>query len=73
MEYIGLDLHLRRSVGTMMDSAGRVVKQERFTTNREELGVFLKGVHQARTLPWRRAATACPGWITWSPSGMTYQ
>lgn len=63
---VGLDLHLRRSVGTVMDVNGRVVKQERFTTSREGLAAFLKGVQHARIA--LEASGYCHPWVDYLES-----
>lgn len=41
---VGLDLHLKQTQGTVMTMDGKIVKQDRFETNKEELGNFLKGL-----------------------------
>jgi transposase len=41
---VGLDLHLKCTHGTVMTMDGKIVKQERFNTDREELKEFLKGI-----------------------------
>jgi len=41
---VGLDLHLKKTQGTVMAMNGKIVKQERFETNKEKLGEFLKGL-----------------------------
>lgn len=41
---VGLDLHLKKTQGTVMSMNGKIVKQERFPTSREELGGFLEGL-----------------------------
>ena len=41
---VGLDLHLKKTQGTVMAMNGKIVKQERFETNKEKLGEFLEGL-----------------------------
>lgn len=41
---VGLDLHLKKTQGTVMSTDGKIVRQEKFETNREELERFLAGV-----------------------------
>jgi transposase len=41
---VGLDLHLKRTQGTVMTMDGRIVKQEKFDTDKWELWRFLKGL-----------------------------
>ena len=41
---VGLDLYLKRTHGTVMTLDGRVVRQERFSTTREDLKRFLAGL-----------------------------
>lgn len=41
---VGLDLHLNNTHGTVMAMNGRIVRQERFTTSKEELERFLEGL-----------------------------
>ena len=38
---VGLDLHLKKTQGTVMTMDRKIVKQERFNTDREELKKFL--------------------------------
>jgi len=41
---VGLDMHLKKTQGTVMSMSGKIVKQERFNTDREELREFLNGL-----------------------------
>lgn len=41
---VGLDMHLKKTQGTVMDMNGTIVKQERFETTREELKGFLSDI-----------------------------
>ena len=60
MRYIGLDLHLKTTYGTVMEEDGAIVKQGRFSTSEENLEGFLSGVGEAKValeasgfcLPW---------------------
>jgi transposase len=40
--FVGLDLHLRKTQGTAMLANGRIIKQDRFESNREKLKEFLQ-------------------------------
>jgi len=39
---VGLDLHLKKAQGTVMSMDGRIVRQEKFNTSKEDLRDFLK-------------------------------
>jgi len=41
---VGLDLHLKKTQGTVMAMGGEVLRQERFSTSKEELERFLQGL-----------------------------
>lgn len=41
---VGLDLHLHKTQGTVMTMDGKIVEQERFSTDKEALGKFLEEV-----------------------------
>ena len=41
---VGLDLHLKQTHGTIMTMDGRILKQGKFRTRKEELGTFLMGL-----------------------------
>jgi len=41
---VGLDLHLKKTQGTIMTMDGTIVKQDRFNTNQEKLRLFLDDV-----------------------------
>ena len=41
---VGLDLHLKKTQGTIMAMDGTIVKQDRFNTNKEEFSSFLEDV-----------------------------
>ena len=46
--YVGLDLHLKTSYGTVMRGDGVIVKQGRFPTSEDNLREFLSGIGEAR-------------------------
>jgi transposase len=48
MKYVGLDLHLKTTFGTVMEDDGAVLKQGRFPTTEEDLGDFLGGIDGAK-------------------------
>lgn len=41
---VGLDLHLKRTQGTVMSADGKILRQKKFETSREELRRFLSGL-----------------------------
>jgi transposase len=41
---VGLDLHLKKTQGTVMSMDGEVLRQGRFSTSREDLRKFLEGI-----------------------------
>ena len=41
---VGLDLHLKQTHGTIMGMDGKILKQAKFPTRQEELGMFLAGL-----------------------------
>ncbi len=41
---VGLDLHLKKTQGTVMSVDGKILKQERFNTSKEDLEKFLEGL-----------------------------
>lgn len=41
---VGLDLHLKKTQGTVMSMSGKIVRQEKFDTNKGELRKFLAGL-----------------------------
>ncbi|MGC8817439.1 MAG: IS110 family transposase, partial [Candidatus Hadarchaeum sp.] len=41
---VGLDMHLNKTHGTVMTMEGKIVKQSRFPTSKDELQKFLEGV-----------------------------
>ncbi|MBI5229302.1 IS110 family transposase [Candidatus Micrarchaeota archaeon] len=60
MEYVGLDMHKKFTFGTVMDSKGKIRKQEKFLTDRDSIKKFLEGVKHAKiaiesstsAIPW---------------------
>lgn len=41
---VGLDLHLKKTTGTVMSMDGRIIKKERFDTSRGAMAEFLDGI-----------------------------
>jgi predicted NBD/HSP70 family sugar kinase len=41
---VGLDLHPKKTKGTVMSIEGKILKQEKFSTSREDLKGFLRGL-----------------------------
>ena len=60
LRYVGLDLHMKNTFGTIMDGGGVVLRQGKFPTTEDDLRSFLEGVDEARIaleasgfcLPW---------------------
>ena len=48
MKYIGLDLHLENTFGTIMEEDGAILKQGKFQTTEEEMEDFLAGMDKAK-------------------------
>ena len=55
--YVGLDVHLRTCHATVMDERGKILKQEKFPNERQELERILKGIDDAKI-----AMEACYCW-----------
>ena len=60
MRFVGLDLHLKTTFGTVLEEDGSVLKQGKFETSEDSLMEFLRDVKEARValeasgfcLPW---------------------
>jgi len=59
---VGLDLHLKRTQGTVMTADGKIVKQERFPTTRRDLAEFLHGLPEGTEVALE-AQGFCWPWI----------
>jgi transposase len=59
---VGLDLHLKRTQGTVMSIDGRILRQERFPTNKEALAEFLSGLPSGTQVALE-AQGFCWSWI----------
>ena len=46
--YVGLDVHLRTCHATLMDEQGRILKQEKFPKERQELERIMDGIDDAK-------------------------
>lgn len=60
--YVGLDMHLKNTQGTIMKTDGTIVKKERFPTTKENLEEFLNGVPKSTPVALE-ALGFCWPWI----------
>jgi hypothetical protein len=65
---VGLDLHLKKTEGTVMSMEGKILKQEKFATSKEDLRAFLKGLPRGTKValesvgfcwPWTKQGENC--------------
>lgn len=60
MRYVGLDLHLESTYGTIMDEDGTIMKEGKFATKKEDFAAFLGDINEAKiaiestgfSMPW---------------------
>ena len=62
MEVVGLDMHLKKTQGTIMSMNGDIVKQERFDTDKEHIMRFLKKLPQGTRVTLESVGFCWP-WI----------
>ena len=67
---VGLDLHMKNILGTIMKKNGELVKQEKFKTCKENLRRFLEGILEGTRVAFESVSFCWP-WIDYVKKWVT--